>query len=141
MIQYQMKFHKEAKGYWGEFLDLPGCFTQGDSKKELIENAREALSLYLEEARDHEWKVPESKKRRGKAFLWIKPAADVAIPLMIRQARVKKGLGQRQLAKILGVSVQQVQRLETPRKSNPTIKTLVAISQALDEELEIKLVA
>jgi len=66
---------------------------------------------------------------------------NVAIPLMIRQARKRHGMSQNQLAKRLKMSVQQLQKLETPGKSNPTVKTLAAISQALDEDLDIRLVA
>jgi predicted RNase H-like HicB family nuclease/DNA-binding XRE family transcriptional regulator len=141
MIRYQIKVHKEDGSYWGEFPDLPGCFTIGDTKEELLDQARDALSLYLEEARDPQWKIPESRSRAGKSYEWVTPYEDVAIPLMIRQARLKKGIGQRQLAKLLGMSVQQIQRLEMPGKSNPTVKTLSAISRALDEQLEIRLVA
>jgi transcriptional regulator with XRE-family HTH domain len=45
------------------------------------------------------------------------------------------------MAKLLGVSFQQLQKLETPGKSNLTVKTLAAISAALNETLEIKLAA
>ena len=141
MIEYQLKIHKEGKSYWGEFPDLPGCFTQGETKQELLLNAREALSLHLEEARDPKWDVPKPKKRKGKSYEWITPFGDVAIPLMIRQARLRKKIGQRQLAKMLGVSVQQIQKLETPGKSNPTVKTLISISEALEEKLEIAFAA
>ena len=106
MIAYQMKIHKEGDGYWGDFPDLPGCFTQGDTREELLEMAREAVSLFLEEARDPKWEVPKAKTRKGRQYVWINPFEDVAIPLMIRQARLKKKMGQRQLAKKLGVSVQ-----------------------------------
>ena len=141
MIKYQIRIHKEDGAFWGEFPDLPGCFTIGDTREELLEQAREALSLYLEEARDPLWKIPEASHRAGKNYEWITPYEDVAIPLMIRQARLKKGIGQRQLAKLLGISVQQIQRLETPGKSNPTVKTLSAISRVLNEQLEIRLVS
>ncbi len=141
MIRYQIRIHKEGKVYWGEFPDLLGCFTQGNSKQELLENAREALSLHLEEARDPKWSVPQPKKRSGRQYEWVSPYEDVAIPLMIRQARVKHGLSQNQLAKEVGITVQQLQKLETPGKSNPTVKTLVAISEALNEQLEIQIAA
>lgn len=141
MIRYQIKIHKEGKGYWGEFPDLSGCFTQGDTKKELLQNAREALSLHLEEARNPKWNVPTAKKRSGSQYAWVTPFEDVAIPLMIRTARLKHGLSQNQLAKLVGITVQQLQKLETPGKSNPTVKTLAAISEALDEELEIQIAA
>ena len=141
MIQYQAKLHEEDGGCWAEFPDLPGCFTQGDSREEALENAREALSLWLEEARDPDWEVPVPKTRRGKQYVWVTPYEDVSIPLMLRQARQRKGLSQRELAKKLGMSVQQLQKLECPGKSNPTVRTLAAVSEALDERLRIELVA
>jgi len=141
MIKYQARLHKEGHSYWTQFPDLPGCFSEGLTKEEVLENSREALSLYLEESRDPKWKVPIPKTRRGKNYFWIIPYEDVGIPLMIRQARLKHGLSQRQMASRLGITIQQLQKLETPGKSNPTIKTLAAISRALNGELEIKLVA
>lgn len=38
----------EAGGYWAEVPALPGCFTQGETKEELLSNAQEAIELYLE---------------------------------------------------------------------------------------------
>lgn len=141
MIKYQAKIYKDGKRYSVEFPDLSGCFSDGATKGEARENAREALSLHLEEARDPKWKIPKPKKRKGPNYYWITPFEDVAVPLMIRQARLKHGLTQQQLASRLGMTIQQLQKLETPGKSNPTIKTLSAISRALEEMIEIKLVA
>lgn len=141
MIQYQAKIYKDGKRFSVEFPDLPGCFSEGSTYEKALENAREALSHYLEEARDPQWLIPHPRSRAGKDYEWITPDEDVAIPLMIRQARMKHGLSQKELAQLLKVSFQQVQKLETPGKSNPTVKTLAAISKALDEKLEIKLVA
>ena len=141
VIEYQAKLHKEGPGYWVDFPDLPGCFSEGDSREEALGNAREALSLWLEEARDPDWTVPVPKARKGRQYAWVAPYEDVAIPLMIRRARQRKGLSQRALAKKLGMSVQQLQKLEYPGKSNPTVRTLAAVSRALDEQLRIELVA
>ena len=124
-----------------EFPDLPGCFTEGNSREEALENAREALSLWLEEARDPLWELPAPKARRAKRYVWVTAYEDVSIPLMIRQARQRKGLSQRELAKKLDMTVQQLQKLECPGKSNPTVRTLAAVSEALDEQLRIELVA
>lgn len=60
---------------------------------------------------------------------------------MIRAARKKHGLSQNQLARRLKITVQQLQKLEIPGKCNPTVKTLARIARALNEELEIRLVA
>lgn len=141
MIRYQAKIYKDGKRWSVEFPDLPGCFSDGESLKEAKENAAESLSLYLEEARDPAWNIPKPKRYSSKDYFWITPHEDVAIPLMIRQARIKHGLSQKELSHLLGISFQQIQKLETPGKSNPTVRTLAAISRALQETLEIKLVA
>lgn len=142
MIRYQARIMiDKPSGYKVDFPDLPGCLTHGKTKKEALKNAREALSLYIEDARDPTWDIPKAKHRKNKNLTWITPEVDVAIPLMIRQARRKQGLSQKQLAKLLGITFQQLQKLETPGKSNPTVKTLEAISHALNGELFFKLAA
>jgi antitoxin HicB len=141
MIQYQAKVYKDGRGYSVEFPDLAGCFSAGPTKERALENAREALSLFLEDARDPEWKLPTPRTRKGSRYVWVTPTEDVAIPLMIRRLRQTHRLSQRQLAKRLRVTVQQLQKLETPGKSNPTIRTLAAISNAVGEELEVRLMA
>ena len=78
-----------------------------------------------------------AKARKSRRYVWLRPFVDVAIPLMIRQARLSHGLTQAQLAKRLKITLQQLQKLETPGRSNPTVKTLAAISGALEEELEL----
>ena len=37
----------EEDGYWVEFPDLDGCFTNGDTMEETMAMAQEALGLYL----------------------------------------------------------------------------------------------
>nr|WP_314992303.1 type II toxin-antitoxin system HicB family antitoxin [uncultured Treponema sp.] len=49
-IMYPAVFHAEEDGgFWGEFPDLPGCFTQGDTETEVYANAVEAMELYLQD--------------------------------------------------------------------------------------------
>ena len=53
-VYYPAVFHEdnEIGGYWVEFPDLPGCFTQGDTIEETIEFSKEALGLYLDTNED-----------------------------------------------------------------------------------------
>ena len=37
----------EEGGYWAEDPALPGCVSQGETKKEILENIREAITLHL----------------------------------------------------------------------------------------------
>lgn len=141
MIKYQAKIKKDGKAYSVEFPDLPGCLSMGTTLDEAKEMAADALSLYLEEARDPKWEVPKPKNRKGKDYFWIQPDTTVGIPLLLRQKRLESGFSQSQLAKKLGMTTQQLQKLETPGKSNPTVKTLSKISEILNTNLEINLVA
>lgn len=44
---YPAIIHDDADGLWAEFPDLPGCFTQGDTQEELLNNAAEAMECFL----------------------------------------------------------------------------------------------
>lgn len=39
----------EDNQYWVEFVDLKGCFSDGDTLAEAMENAKEAMGLFLED--------------------------------------------------------------------------------------------
>ena len=56
---FPAKVHKENDGFWLEFPDLPGCFTQGDSLEELMENAEEALGVFLAVKIENEEDIPK----------------------------------------------------------------------------------
>ena len=43
---YPAIFHEEET-YWVEFPDLEGCITEGSTLEEAMENAQEAMGLYL----------------------------------------------------------------------------------------------
>ncbi len=47
MNQIHVKLHSEEGGFWGEVLEMPGCFASGESLPELEEALNEAISLYL----------------------------------------------------------------------------------------------
>lgn len=47
MNQIHVKLRAEEGGFWGEVLEMPGCFASGVSLAELEEALNEAISLYL----------------------------------------------------------------------------------------------
>jgi predicted RNase H-like HicB family nuclease len=57
----------ETGGYAAFVPALPGCHTQGDMLQELMENAREAIELYLETLTEEEKKELASKSFVKKA--------------------------------------------------------------------------
>jgi len=52
--------HEEPEGgFWAEVPSLPGCYSQGDSIPELMDNVREAIAGVLEVLRE-QGRQPES---------------------------------------------------------------------------------
>ena len=52
--------HEDPQGgYWAEVPALPGCYSQGDSLAELMDNVREAIAGVLEVLRE-QGEQPES---------------------------------------------------------------------------------
>ena len=53
LVTYPAIFTKENNQYWVEFIDLKGCFSAGDTLAEAMENAKEAMGLFLEDLKEY----------------------------------------------------------------------------------------
>ncbi len=42
----------EEGGYWVEVPSLPGCFSQGETREEALENIKEAIALYIQDLQE-----------------------------------------------------------------------------------------
>ncbi len=80
---------------------------------------------------NRELKDPEFKKE----YLKIQPEFEVSRALI--EARIKKGLTQKKLAKKLKTTQSAISRLESGR-SNPTLSFLQKLAAAFDSYLEIR---
>jgi len=76
------------KKSWGVVVpDLPGCFSAADSGiDEAIENAKEAIELWIEVALDQEMEIPRpsmitdlQKKKEYKGWIWAVAEVDTAL--------------------------------------------------------------
>ncbi|MFA6489884.1 MAG: type II toxin-antitoxin system HicB family antitoxin [Candidatus Micrarchaeia archaeon] len=48
-VNVKVVLHKEKDGgYWVEVPSLPGCVSQGETKRESLANVREAILVHLE---------------------------------------------------------------------------------------------
>jgi predicted RNase H-like HicB family nuclease len=58
-MQYSVVVHNaEEGGFWVEVPALPGCYSQGESVDESLQNVTEAIELYLESLRDEGQDAP-----------------------------------------------------------------------------------
>jgi antitoxin HicB len=128
-------------GYLVEFPDLPGCLTEGDTLENALGNAAEALSGWLFVAIKANQHVPVPTVHRGRNYHLVEPDLDVTLPLLILWARKSRGLTQVQMARSLGVTQQAYRKFEIPAKSNPRLKTLSRLCDALGLTLELRSVA
>ena len=54
----------EDQAFIAEVPELPGCITHGASSDEALSNAKEAIQLWLDTAREFGDPIPEPKGRR-----------------------------------------------------------------------------
>ncbi|MBK7929154.1 MAG: type II toxin-antitoxin system HicB family antitoxin [Bryobacterales bacterium] len=60
MTNFAVVIHEEPEGgYWAEVPALPGCYTQGDTMPELLDNVRDAIAGVLDVMRE-QGREPES---------------------------------------------------------------------------------
>ncbi len=47
-LAFKVVLHRDAhSGYWAEVPQLKGCYSQGNTRKEALENIQEAIELYI----------------------------------------------------------------------------------------------
>ena len=62
-MRYSVIVHSaEESGFWVEVPALPGCYSQGESVEESLENVTEAIELYLEAVRDEGRDAPRDSE-------------------------------------------------------------------------------
>lgn len=134
-MDFYAKIVKSDGVYLVSFPELPNVNTYGETKEEALANASEALNACLETDFERGFSIPDTKKHSGKSFYPIEVFPHIEIAYTLRKLR--KGRSQISIARELGISYQAYQKLENPRKCNPTIKTLEKISSTLGKRLEV----
>jgi predicted RNase H-like HicB family nuclease len=51
-MKYRVLLQKSDEGYSVNCLDLPGCWSQGDTEQEALENIKDAIREYLSARED-----------------------------------------------------------------------------------------
>jgi antitoxin HicB len=131
---YNCKIEKEDDMLMVQFPDMPNIQTFGYSQEEALAMAKEALDGVLEADISHGNSIPEPAYKGGYPVI---VANHIVVALQLRTLRGDQS--QSDIAKKLGLSYQAYQRLENPRKSNPTIKTLERIAHIFGRELNVQI--
>jgi antitoxin HicB len=129
---YHCTIEKKENMYIAQFPDMTNIVTGGFSHEEALAMAKEALDICLETDIAHGNEIPAPSFAEGYP---ISVAPHIALSLKLRELRGSQS--QTDIATKLGLSYQAYQRLENPRKANPTVKTLEKIARIYGRELQI----
>ena len=133
MITYPAKFEKAAEGgYLVEFIDIPSCITEGDTLEEAKVMAKEAISAMLYSLDSRKMTIPEPSTIKGKGIYYIEPELKIAFAITLKKERERLGLSQKDVAERLNVNWTYYQRIENPRKTNPTLKTIEKLQKVFN---------
>lgn len=66
MFKYEtiIYWSEEDEAYLAEVPELPGCMAHGDTYESALANAKEAIQLWIDTAREFGDPIPEPKGRR-----------------------------------------------------------------------------
>jgi antitoxin HicB len=131
---YHCTIEKGGTEYIAQFPDMTNIVTCGFSHEEALAMAKEALDGCLEADISQGNTIPPPAYKEGYP---ITVASHIAVALQLRELRGNQS--QTDIARKLGLSYQAYQRLENPRKANPTIKTLEKIAHAFGRELTVSM--
>jgi antitoxin HicB len=131
---YNCVIEKEGDEYIVQFPDMPNIVTCGFTQEEALAMAKEALDGCLEADISHGGLIPPPVFTEGYP---ITVASHIALSIRLRELRGEQS--QTDIARKLGLSYQTYQRLENPRKANPTVKTLERIAHIYGRELSISI--
>ena len=135
-MEYFAQVKKSEGSYQVSFPDFPNVNTYGESLEEALDNAKEALNAALEADFERGYSLPSPGNHVGKkGFHPVGLLPHIALAYQLK--RLRNGQSQGEVAKKLGITYQAYQKLENPRKCNPTVKTLERLGDLLGKKLVI----
>jgi DNA-binding XRE family transcriptional regulator/predicted RNase H-like HicB family nuclease len=137
-LQYVAFVRKDRRHYLVTFPDAPGCQTFADRKADINATAKEAIEGWLEahlvSGKVPPWPTAHRTPRRGEERVRIAIEPKLVLAVQFRRMRTERGWTQSDVAKRVGVSQQQIAKLEDP-DANPTIETITKVAEAFDMTL------
>jgi antitoxin HicB len=135
-MEFYARIRKVKGDHFVVFPDFPHINTYGLTHLHALEMAEEALNAVLVVDFDRQFTLPKASPylgKRGYFPITVYPHIALAYELKL----LRKKAPQIEIAKKLGISYQAYQKLENPRKCNPTVKTLEKIGMALGKRLVV----
>lgn len=124
-MTYNCNIEKQSENMFiVHFSDMTNVTTYGTSFDDAKIMAKEALNAVLESDIENGFPVPESTYKDGTE---IEVSPKIAFAIELRKARGNRT--QKEVASEAGMTYQQYQRLENPKKTNPTLEMLYRLQK------------
>ncbi len=129
--------YSKADNCW--YVEAPGFYdgimTDGATLEIAKKMAAEAISGLIETYLEHNipFSIPPACNEADYYAIPLEPG--VSFALWLRNQRKTHNMSQADVAEKMGVKYQVYQKLENPRTTNPTLKTLCKIEQIFGNEL------
>lgn len=124
-MTYNCTIERQSEAmYIVHFPDMENVTTYGTNPEDAQKMAKEALDAVLETDVEKGFPIPEPKYRGGTA---VEVSPRIAFAIELRKARGSRT--QKEAALSAGMSYQQYQRLENPKKTNPTLEMLYRLQK------------
>ena len=135
MIAYPARFKKATEGgYIVEFVDVPSCITEGDTLEEAKVMAKEAISAMFYSLDSRKMTIPDPSEIRGRDIHFIEPELKIAFAITLKKERERLGLSQKDVAERMNVNWTYYQRIENPRRTNPTLGTIEKLQKVFNRQ-------
>lgn len=59
--KFSVVIEKDIDGYFAFCPELQGCYTQGDTYEEVIENIKDAIRLHIEDRLENSEEIPQAE--------------------------------------------------------------------------------
>lgn len=59
--RFSVIIEKDSEGFFAFCPELKGCYTQGNTYEEVLDNIKDAIRLHLEDRLENEEKIPQSE--------------------------------------------------------------------------------
>ena len=106
----QAIIYRGEDGFWvAECPSLPGCVSQGDTRDQALGQAADLLETMVANYMAEGWDLPEPSQPAARPVVSLAPL--VAAKAELYRAMRKAGITKAELARRIGISPQQTQRL------------------------------
>jgi antitoxin HicB len=96
--------------------------------------AKEALTAMMHSLDSRKMSIPIPSDVKKAGVYYIEPELKVAFAITLKKEREQMGLSQKDIAERLDINPAYYQRIENPRRTNPTLDTIEKLERVFNRQ-------